>query len=262
MQIAPSRKALVTGGAAGFGLEVARRLRAADARVAIVDIDREKVARAAEELGGETVAIEADVRSPESVAGAVGRAVEELGGLDTVVNSAGVIHFKPLAEVTEEDWDLTLDVNLKGVFLVCQAAVPHLRASGRGRIVSLSSDAGKRGFEWIQAYTASKFGVIGLTESMAVELAPDQVTVNCVCPVGCPTTDMGAGIVQWKIATTGKSADQVKADAARTNPIGRSATEGDVAAAIMYFISEDASFLTGVALDVDGGARLGYIPGV
>ena len=262
MQIAPSRKALVTGGAAGFGLEVAKRLRAAGARVAIVDIDPAKLERAASELGGETLAIEADVRSPESVRGAVERAAEKLGGLDTVVNSAGVIHFKPLADVTEQEWDLTLDVNLKGVFLICQAAVGHLRASGRGRIVSLSSDAGKRGFEWFQAYTASKFGVIGLTESMAVELARDHVTVNCVCPVGCPTTNMGEGIVEWKIATTGKSAEQIKADAAKTNPIGRNATEADVAAAIMYFISDDASFLTGVALDVDGGARLGYIPGV
>lgn len=262
MQIAPSRKAVVTGGAAGFGLEVARRLLAEGAGVAILDIDPAKLDRATDELGEGTVGIEADVRSPESVRRAVERAAQELDGLDTVVNSAGVIHFKPLADVTEQDWDLTLDVNLKGVFLVCQAALPYLRASGRGRIVSLSSDAGKRGFEWIQAYTASKFGVIGLTESMAVELASDRVTVNCVCPVGCPTTDMGAGIVQWKIATTGKSAEQVKADAARTNPIGRNATVGDVAAAIMYFISDDASFLTGVALDIDGGARLGYIPGV
>ncbi len=262
MNIAPDRKALVTGGAAGFGLEVARDLQAAGARVAILDVNEERLDEAVAELEDGTLALRVDVRKPAEVQAAVARAAEELGGLDTVVNSAGVIHLKPLAEVTEDDWDLTLDVNLKGMFLICQAAAPHLVESGRGRIVSLSSDAGKRGFEWIQAYTASKFGVVGLTESLAVELARHQVTVNCVCPVGCPTTDMGTGILDWKKEQSGKSADQIKADAATTNLLGRNATEHDISAAIMYLISDDASFLTGVALDIDGGARLGFIPGV
>src|SRR5437588_508784 len=99
----------------------------------------------------------------DAVRDAVARAAQELGGLDTLVNSAGVIHIKPLEEVAEPDWDLTLDVNLKGAFLTAQAAAPHLRESGRGRIVSIASDAGKRGFAWLQAYCASKFGLVGLT---------------------------------------------------------------------------------------------------
>jgi meso-butanediol dehydrogenase/(S,S)-butanediol dehydrogenase/diacetyl reductase len=259
--VAGDRKALVTGGGSGFGLEIARRLVGAQAQVAILDVDRDRLAHAAEQLGRGVLTLDADVRSPEAVKEAVGRAASDLGGLDTLVNSAGVIHIKPLEEVTEPEWDLTLDVNLKGAFLMAQAAARHLRASGRGRIVSIASDAGKRGFAWIQAYSASKFGLVGLTESLAVELAPDQVTVNCVCPVGCPTTEMGQGVLAWKVQTTGRSSEEVTAAAARTNPLGRNATEADVAEAVLWFVSDEAAFVTGVALDVDGGAHLGFMPG-
>jgi NAD(P)-dependent dehydrogenase (short-subunit alcohol dehydrogenase family) len=261
MTIAPGRKALVTGGGAGFGFEIARRLAETGAQVALLDVDRERLEDAARRLGGGAVTVAADVRSPEQVRDAVEHAAGKLAGLDTLVNSAGVIHIKPMEEVTEADWDLTLDVNLKGAFLVSQAAAPHLRTSGRGRVVSIASDAARRGFASLQAYCASKFGLLGLTESLAVELAPD-VTVNVVCPVGCPTTEMGKGVLAWKVSTSGKQPDQIVADAARGNPLGRNATEADIAAAVLFFCSEEASFLTGVALDVDGGAHLGFMPGV
>jgi NAD(P)-dependent dehydrogenase (short-subunit alcohol dehydrogenase family) len=259
MAVAPDRKALVTGGASGFGLEIARRLRSAGASVAAVDVSPESLAAAAGEIG--VLPVVADVRSPEAVRDAVERAVEAFGGLDTLIVSAGVIHIKPLADVAEADWDLVLDVNLKGAFLTCQAAAEPLRASGRGRIVGIASDAGRRGFAWTQAYCASKFGLIGLFESVAVELAADQVTVNCVCPVGCPTTGMGREVLDWKVGFVGKPPEEIMDAAARTNPLGRNATEGDVADAVMFFVSDEASFLTGVALDVDGGAHLGFIPG-
>jgi meso-butanediol dehydrogenase / (S,S)-butanediol dehydrogenase / diacetyl reductase len=261
MTIAPGRKALVTGGASGFGLDIARRLRAAGADVALVDLSEDRLARARDELGGATLALTADVRSPGAVGAAVEQAAERFAGLDTLVISAGVIHIKPLDEVSESDWDLTLDVNLKGAFLAAQAAAPHLRRSGRGRIVAISSDAGRRGFSWIQAYTASKFGLIGVIESIAVELAPDQVTANVVCPVGCPTTGMGQDVLDWKIRRADATAEEIMAATARTNPLGRNATEADVAEAAMFFVTDEASFLTGVALDVDGGAHLGYFPG-
>jgi NAD(P)-dependent dehydrogenase (short-subunit alcohol dehydrogenase family) len=260
MTIAPGRKALVTGGGSGFGLEIARRLRESGAQVTLLDVDRARVDDAAGRLGATAVA--ADVRSPEQVREAVARAAEALAGIDTLVNSAGVIHIKELGEVTEADWDLTLDVNLKGAFLVSQAVAPHLRESGRGRVVSIASDAARRGFAGLQAYCASKFGLVGLTESLAVELAPDNVTVNVVCPVGCPTTEMGKDVLARKVETSGKQPDQIVADAARGNPLGRNATEADIAEAVLFFISEEASFLTGVALDVDGGAHLGFMPGV
>jgi meso-butanediol dehydrogenase/(S,S)-butanediol dehydrogenase/diacetyl reductase len=203
-----------------------------------------------------------DVTDVGAVKETVGRTEEALGGLDTLVSCAGVIHVKPLDDVTEADWDRTLDVNLKGAFFVSQAAVPALRSSGRGRIVAIASDAARRGYPWIEAYCASKFGLVGLCESLAVELAPDQVTVNCVCPCACPTTGMGKGLITWKTEVSGKTEEEVLASVAASQPLGRYASEDDVVNAILYFISDEGSFLTGVALDVDGGEHLGYIPGV
>jgi NAD(P)-dependent dehydrogenase (short-subunit alcohol dehydrogenase family) len=261
MTVAAGRKALVSGGASGFGLEIARRLRAAGAQVALVDLPGERLEAARAELGDGVLAAPADVRSPAEVRAAVASALDTFGGLDTLVISAGVIHIKPLGEVSENDWDLTLDVNLKGAFLAAQAAEQALRSSGRGRVVAISSDAGRRGVPWLQAYTASKFGLIGLIESLAVELAADQVTANCVCPVGCPTTGMGRDVLDWKTSHTRSSAEEIVATTARMNPLGRNATETDVADAVMFLISEQASFLTGVSLDVDGGAHLGVMPG-
>jgi NAD(P)-dependent dehydrogenase (short-subunit alcohol dehydrogenase family) len=254
------RRAIVTGAASGLGLAIARRLAAEGAGVALLDIQREPLEAAAAELGGDALAVPADVRSPDQVGEAVRAAERALGGLDTLVVCAGVIHVKSLAEVTEEDWDRTLDVNLKGAFLCCQAAAPALRASGRGRIVLISSDAGKRGVPLLHAYSASKFGVIGLAESLAAELAP-EVTVNCVCPVGVPSTGMGQQLLAWKTRHTGKAADEVLSGIARELPLGRNATETDIANAVLFLVSEAADFITGVALDVDGGASLNTLPG-
>jgi NAD(P)-dependent dehydrogenase (short-subunit alcohol dehydrogenase family) len=257
MTIAEGRKALVTGGASGFGLAVAKALDAAGATLALLDVSEERLEFAAKELPG-AVSVGADVRSSDEIRSAVDEAIGALGGLDTLVVSAGVIHIKPLDEVGEADWDLTLDVNLKGAFLVSQAASGALAASGRGRIVTISSDAGRRGFAWLQAYCASKFGLIGLTESLAVELAAAGTTVNCICPVGCPTTAMGQEVLDWKVSRAGVAPEEIMAATARSNPLGRNATEEDIVAAALFFISDEGSFITGAALDVDGGAHLGF----
>jgi NAD(P)-dependent dehydrogenase (short-subunit alcohol dehydrogenase family) len=261
MQLAENRKALVTGGASGFGREIAHRLHAGGAGVAVVDVAADRAEATAAELGDGALGIGADVRDPDDVRAAVDRAVGELGGLDTVVVSAGVFHMGALGDTTEAEWDRVLDVNLKGAFLTAQATADHLRDSGRGRMVMISSDAGKRGFAMLAPYTASKFGLVGLTEALAAELAADNVTVNAVCPVGCPTTGMGQEVLQEKIARVGRPAEEIMAAAALTNPIGRNATEADIADSVIFLISEHASFLTGVALDVDGGASLGSVPG-
>jgi NAD(P)-dependent dehydrogenase (short-subunit alcohol dehydrogenase family) len=262
MNVADNRKALITGGASGFGREIARTLNAAGARVAVVDVDAERAEETAAELGDDAIGIGADVRSVADVRAAVDRAVEAFGGLDTLVISAGVFHWGELEEVTEEDWDRTLDVNLKGAFLATQAAMPHPKASGRGRVVMISSDAGKRGFAGIAPYTASKFGLNGLMESVAVEVAADNVTVNTLCPVGCPTTGMGQEVLAEKIKLTGDAPEDIMARAAATNPLGRNVVESDVADAVLFLVSEHSSFITGVALDLDGGASLGSVPGV
>lgn len=260
MSLAPDRKAVVTGGASGIGREVARRLVAEGSSVALVDVDEQRLGAAVAEIGDAAVAIPTDVRSPGEVRAAFNRAAEYLDGLDTLVVCAGVIHVKRLADVGEEDWDRTLDINLKGAFLCCQSVAPALSASGRGRIVMISSDAGRRGVPLLHAYSASKFGLIGLAEALAGELAP-AVTVNCVCPVGVPTTGMGQQLLSWKARETSQAPDEVLSGIARGLPMGRNASEADIADAVLFLVSESARFITGVALDVDGGASLNVIPG-
>jgi NAD(P)-dependent dehydrogenase (short-subunit alcohol dehydrogenase family) len=260
MRIAEGRKALITGGASGFGKKVAQTLHGAGAGVAIVDLNASQAESVAAELGDNAIGIGADVRSASDVDAAVARAQEELGGLDTLVISAGIFHMGPLEGVSDDEWDRVLDVNLKGAFLTNRAAMPALRASGRGRVVMISSDAGQRGFAELAAYTASKFGLNGLMESVAAEVAGDNVTVNCLCPVGCPTTGMGQEVLQEKIKRTGDSPEAIMAKAALTNPLGRNVLESDVGDAVLFLVSEHASFITGVALDIDGGASLGTVP--
>jgi NAD(P)-dependent dehydrogenase (short-subunit alcohol dehydrogenase family) len=262
MKVAENRKALITGGASGFGREIAQTLKAAGAAVAVVDVNAERAEETAAELGSDGIGIGADVRSASDVRAAVDRTVEAFGGLDTLVVSAGVFHMGELDSVTEEDWDRTLDVNLKGAFLVTQAAMPHLRESGRGRVVMISSDAGQRGFAALAPYTASKFGLNGLMESIAAEVAADNVTVNTLCPVGCPTTGMGQEVLAEKIKRVGGTPEEIMANAAKTNPLGRNVVEADVADAVLFLVSEHSSFITGVALDIDGGASLGSVPAV
>ena len=146
-ELAPGRAALITGGASGFGFAVAERLVAGGATVAIADVNEAVVTAAAARLGAPS---RRDGRhGPDAVVAGVARAADVLGGLDTLVNSAGVFEFRPFEEITEREWDWIIDVNLKGVFLTCQAAMPYLRASGRGRVVNISSDAGKKGFALI-----------------------------------------------------------------------------------------------------------------
>jgi NAD(P)-dependent dehydrogenase (short-subunit alcohol dehydrogenase family) len=262
MEIAAGRRALVTGGASGFGREIATRLAAEGCAVAVLDVDGERADEVAAELGQGALGVAADVRSPSDLEAAVARTVAAFGGLDTLVVSAGIFTMGAIGEVSEQDWDRTIDINLKGAFLTLQAAAPALRASGRGRAVTISSDAGRRGFPTQSVYVASKFGLIGLTESIAAELAGDGVTVNCVCPVNCPTTSMGQDVLRAKVEREHVKPESVIASAARSNPLGRNATERDVADAVLFLVSEHASFLTGVVLDIDGGARLGTVPGL
>jgi NAD(P)-dependent dehydrogenase (short-subunit alcohol dehydrogenase family) len=261
MRIEVDRKAIVTGGASGFGLGVARGLADAGAAVAIADLNHAAL-EAASAQDPRLVPLTVDVTAAESVRRAVEHAAERFSGLDTLVICAGIIHIKPLEEVTESDWDSTLAVNLKGAFLACQAAAEWLKSSGRGRIVAISSDAGKKGWPGLQAYTASKFGLIGLCESVGAELAPHGVTVNCVCPSSCPTTGMGQSLTKWKADQTQRSVDDVLEDIAASFPLGRYVEIEDVVNAILFLISAEASLLTGLAIDVDGGMHLGgAVPG-
>jgi meso-butanediol dehydrogenase / (S,S)-butanediol dehydrogenase / diacetyl reductase len=255
------RKALITGGGSGFGADIAKALIASGASVVLVDVDQPALDRQQKALPG-SLGFCADVTERSAILEVVDRAITHLGGLDTLVICAGVIHIKPLAEVTEADWDRVLDVNLKGAFFTIQAVAPALAQSGRGRIVAISSDAGKRGAPCIHAYAASKFGLVGLVESVAAELAVSQVTANCVCPVGCPATGMGQQVLDAKVAMTGLPPERLQQTTASQNPLNRNVEPSDVSSAVLFLTSDAASFITGVSLDVDGGLHLAGLPGV
>ena len=250
--ISPGRKALITGGASGFGFGVAERLQAAGASVAIADIDASSVRAAAARLPG-VLPVVMDVTDRDSITIGTAEAIDAFGGLDTLVNSAGVFEFRPFEEITEREWDWIVGVNLKGVFLACQIAMPHLRASGRGRIVNVSSDAGKKGYALISSYVASKFGVVGLTESLAAEFGPFGVTVNAVCPSTVAETGMGQKVLGQKVELFDKSAERVLEDGASSYPLRRLGTVADVADTIMFLISESAGWISGESINIDGG---------
>ena len=180
-------------------------------------------------------------------------------GLDTLVNCAGVCRLKPFLEVTEPEWDLILDVNLKGTFLTCQVAMPFLRQSGRGRIVNLSSVAGIKGVPLNAPYVSSKFGVIGLTQTLALEFAADGVRVNAVLPSSTPGTAMGQDIVRQKLAMGMATDARELADRSirASFPLGRLGEVADTVHAILFLLSSGADFMTVHSLLVDGGSALG-----
>jgi NAD(P)-dependent dehydrogenase (short-subunit alcohol dehydrogenase family) len=258
------RRALVTGGASGIGYAAAEALLASGASVAIGDINTDTLEEAAKALNSSKVLpVHLDVASRQSVEAAVSLCAEKFNGLDTLINCAGIFDVVSLDDMTEAQWDRIIDIDLKGVFLCCQAAAPYLRRSGRGRIVTISSDAGKKGYSLISGYCAAKFGVIGFSRAIAGELAPHGVTVNCVCPVGVSTTRMGKEILEWLSKRTGESTEKILAARADSIPVKRMATTNDVVHAIMFFVSDEASFFTGEAINVDGGVlNVGIIPGI
>jgi meso-butanediol dehydrogenase/(S,S)-butanediol dehydrogenase/diacetyl reductase len=254
--IATDRCALITGGASGIGLGIARRLHAEGLGVAIADVDPEALRVVGGELTG-AVAIEMDVRDGSSVRAGVEQAVASLGRLDTLVNCAGVFTFREFEAITEEEWDFILDVNLRGTFLCCLAAMPHLRASRRGRIVNIASDAGKRAEPFLAHYSASKFGVVGLTQSLAQEFGKDNLTANAVCPVSTPETAMGQLVLRQKMERRGQSAEDVLRAGAALFPLGRLGTVDDVVETVCFLLSDGASFISGESINIDGGVVTG-----
>lgn len=258
------RRALVTGGASGLGYGVAAALLDAGAYVTVADLNQASLQKVDEALKSpRLLTVHLDVTSRSSVHQAVERCRVEFGGLDTLVNCAGVFSLVKLDDIRDEEWDRVINVNLKGVFLCCQAAAPLLRESGCGRIVTLASDAGQKAYPMISNYCASKFGVIGFSQAIAGELAPYGVTVNCVCPIGITSTGMGQQVLDVLVATTGRSAESILAAREQSVPMKRMATVDDVVNAVLFFLSDQSGFLTAVALNVDGGVLgTGTVPGI
>jgi NAD(P)-dependent dehydrogenase (short-subunit alcohol dehydrogenase family) len=238
------RVAIVTGGARGIGFEIGAALARSGLRVALTDLNGPGAADAAAVLtreGGESLGVEGDVSRPEDVKAMVASVGQRWGRIDVLVNNAGICPMTPFLEIGADEWDSVLAVNLKGAFLCCQAVVPWMLSQGAGKIVNIASSAGQMGGIAVGLhYSASKAGILGLTKSLARALAP-QIQVNAVSP-GTTESEMTNG---WE--------DAAIANIIRQIPAGRLGRPVDVAAAVEFLVSEQAGFITGQTLNVNGG---------
>ncbi len=242
--------AVVTGAGSGFGAGIASRFAAEGARVVAADINGDAAARIADDIhiaGGTALAVTADVSKGDDMARIVAAAVDEFGALDVLVNNAGTTHKnRPMLEVDEDTYDRVFAVNVKSVYHSAIHAVPVFRRQGHGNFINIASTAGLRPRPGLTWYAATKGAVITMTKSMAVELAPDNIRANAINPVVSAT-----GLL--KDFLPGPDTPEARARFVATIPLGRMSTPRDVAAACLFLASEDAEFLTGVCLEVDGG---------
>lgn len=236
------RVALVTGGASGIGLACVERIVEQGGRVAIWDIDADKLNQCQRRFEDKVLTQRVDVTDEPTIAQSLRAAVDVLGKLDTVVNSAGIVGQSSTVWETPVDvWNRVIGLNLTGTFLVCRAAVPYLLQNGFGRIVNMSSIAGKEGNATQGAYSASKAGVMGLTKSLGKELAKQNITVNAVAPAS----------VESELLRQ-MTAEQITLLQAKI-PMGRPGTVTEIAALICWLCSEESSFSTGAVFDASGG---------
>lgn len=249
---AAPRTALITGAGSGIGRAIALRLARDGWAVAVNDVESTRAAQVAREVdaaGGRGVAVVADVGDPAAVRRMVAETLAVFGAVDLLVNNAGLCRLGAIAEFPEADWHATFRVNVDGVFFCCQAALPHMLARGRGSIVNLASWSGKAGAPFFGAYCASKFAVIGLTQSLAKEVAGQGIRVNAVCPGIVAGTEMRAQVdAESRALGRPTSTDRVG-----WIPIGRLGEAEDVAGVVAFLVSDDARYMTGQALNVTGG---------
>jgi 3-oxoacyl-[acyl-carrier protein] reductase len=243
------RIAIVTGAARGIGFASAEKLAENGASVVLGDLNEPLVQEAAGRLkakGYEALAVRMDVGRNDSIREAIAAAVKAFGGIDIVVNNAGILSALSIEEMTREEWDKVLNVNLGGTFFVIQAALPFLKKSQNPRIINISSLTGRNGgFEGSMCYAASKGGVISITRGMARRLAPFNITVNAVCP-GPTETEILKGYTS--------EAQERQRNVSLLRRLGQ---PEEIAAAICYLASTEAAFVTGAMLDVNGGAHMG-----
>lgn len=252
------RVALVTGAGAGIGRAIARRMAGDGHWVAVCDIDEAAAQAVADELaaaGATAIAVAADVSDAASVSAMRDVVTARLGPPDILVNNAGVISAAPFTALSEEEWDRVLSVNLKGPFLCSRAMIGSMVDRGWGRIINIASDAAKTGEPWIAHYCASKFGVIGLTQSLALEYAAAGITVNAVCPA-ISSTDMMDRLAEEVAAVSDDSVGQARAAMTAEIPMGRPVAPEEVADAVGFLAAESSRFISGQAINVSGAHEL------
>ncbi|AEI96373.1 SDR family oxidoreductase [Roseobacter litoralis] len=240
------KTAIITGGASGFGAGIARKFIAEGCRVIIADINGDAAAEMAVELGENAVAQQVDVSDGASVDTMAEAARAVWGDVDILINNAGVTHLPaPMEDVSESDFDRVLAVNVKAVYLTAKAFVPHMKARGRGVILNVASTAGVSPRPNLNWYNASKGWMITATKTMAVELAPNGIRVNALNPV--------AGETPLLKTFLGEDTPEMRAKFLSTIPLGRFSSPEDMGNAACYLCSDEASMITGVAMEVDGG---------
>ena len=240
------KMAIVTGAASGFGAGIARKFAAEGAQVMVVDLNHDGAMAMAEELGEGSFGHAANVADGAQVAEVVETARDVFGGVDILVNNAGVTHLPmPMEEVSEEDFDRVFAVNCKSIYLFARALVPHMKAAGSGAMLNVSSTAGLSPRPNLNWYNSSKGWVNTATKAMAVELAPSGVRVNAINPV--------AGETPLLASFMGEDTPEVRAKFLSTIPLGRFSTPEDMGNAAAFLCSDEASMITGVCMEVDGG---------
>ena len=246
------KRVLITGGTSGIGAASARAFAEAGARVVINGRNRERaeaVLHASERSRGEMAFVAGDIGDSASCDAIVAEAAALLGGLDIVVNSAGLIYHATALETSDEQWLQTMNVNVNGMFFICRAALPHLRSS-RGTIVNIASDAALSGSYHLTAYCASKGAVLQMTRAMALDYARDGVRIVPVCP-----GDVDTPMLRGEFRDRGLSPEDGLEQSAAGVPLNRVCSADEVAAMVLYACSDAASFVTGYPLVLDGGSR-------
>lgn len=254
------KTALITGGGRGIGRAIALEFAREGARVAVVARTVQQIEEVAEEVrstcGVEAIAVACDVTDTGSVTRAFASVTESFGrGADILVNNAGIAESAPLVKTSDELWQRIIAVNLTGAFLCTRAALPAMIERGWGRVINVASIAGKTGAPYISAYTASKHGVLGLTRSVAVEVATKGITVNAICP-GYVETEMSEQAINNITQKTGKSPEEARDVLNRMSPQNRLVTSEEVAALALLLASHEGRGINGQAINVDGGSVL------
>ncbi len=251
------RVAIVTGSGRGIGRGIALRLAREGAHVAVCDVNVENAQKVVEEIKGidgenRTRALRVDVSKESDVEGMVETVTEEIGPIDILVNNAGILVITPAVDITEQEWDRVLGINLKGTFLCSKHVARRMMERKTGKIVNIASNAGKRGDRLLAHYCASKFGVIGLTQVFAKELGPFNIHVNAVCP-GFIETDMFSVLDQGFGKYLGKTPEQNREEFKSSVPLGRMGTPDDVGALVAFLASDDADYIQGQSINLCGG---------
>ncbi|MFP8966477.1 SDR family NAD(P)-dependent oxidoreductase [Pokkaliibacter sp. CJK22405] len=256
MQRFTGKTVVVTGGNKGIGLAIAARFLKEGANVVIASIEAAVHEQAAhlKEAGAPVHTVVCDVSKLEDVKRLYAEAEEVFGGVDISIQNAGVITIAKVEDMTEKEWDLILDVNTKGVFLCCQEALRYMRKSGRGgRIINTASGQARQGFIYTPHYAASKFGVVGITQSLAKEVATDNITVNAICPGIIKTEMWDYNDKVWGSMLGDYKPGELMAEWVENIPMKRAGTGDDVAGLVAFLASEDATYITGQTINVDGG---------